>query len=33
MLPLIQVFGLTAKKKFLLKLDYWDGSFVPVKPM
>ena len=31
MLPLVQVFGLTAKKKFLLRLDFSDGSFVPVK--
>lgn len=32
-LPLVQVFGLTAKKKFLMKLDYSDGSFAPVKPL
>ena len=32
-LPLAQVYGLTVRKKFILQLDYRNGSFVPVKPV
>lgn len=31
-LPLMQVSGLMVKKKFIMQLDYRNGSFVPVRP-